>query len=273
MPNPPRYDAWGYPIDEQIHPADSGVISPGVPDFIRRLYEENPWDTLRGDPASAPATAPEPPPAFTVPPPKTVQVDPDRMVRPFVPPPPAPAAETPVDPYQEAIDKLSKYFGTVPVVNPKQDEADAWAAREKNRTALLAQLAFAGGLTAAGGAGWEQVGKGFLAAGIAYDEGFQRYSDALQNSADQYSTAAERNETRRLAIAKAGIDLVESEKERQRKTWQDTLDSIDERFGKEMDAVGGDFGADPAVLAEIQRRWELARKAGKYIPTHDVSDA
>lgn len=276
-------DPWGYPVDPAIHPADSGNVAPGVP-MAKTIYDilgpigkelREGFDYIVGgdEAGTIPGAAPTPviqPPTI---PPGLDRPNPGQVANPAEIVPAAPAVQAPVDPYQEAIDKLSKYFGSVPVANAAQQKADAYAERERNRTALLAQLAFASGLTSAGGAGWEQVGKGFAAAAGAYDDGFQRYHDALQKSADRYAEDANKAETRRLAIAKAGIDVVEAEKDRTRKTWEETMDSIDKRFGAEMDAATGDFGADPAVIAEIQRRWELARSKGAYVPTDDVRDS
>lgn len=124
-------------------------------------------------------------------------------------PPPAVPVEAgptnPFAPYRELYEQLG--IGPRPTGNPMQDKADEYAQREMKRTRLLAQLAFASGLTAAGGPGWDQIGKGFANAAGVYDQGHARYLKALQNSADRYAGQQEQAYQDRVREAGAIADL------------------------------------------------------------------
>lgn len=87
----------------------------------------------------------------------------------------------------QTVLKIMGYPEAPSTSNPKQDAADAYAAHELDRTKLLAQLAFASGLTASAGGGYADIGKGFAAAANVYDQGQARYLKALQGSADRYT--------------------------------------------------------------------------------------
>lgn len=280
----PEVDATAPPPSEGTSPyASQPFVNPfaGIGSTLGRIFPQT-ANVLSGLPPDGVA------PASAEPAPTTPAPAPDATVYPTDPgiiaasyggaaqADPAVAAAAPAaaeDPYQKAIDTLSKYFGDPDLANPKQDKADAYAERDKNRTALLAQLAFAAGLTKSGGAGWEGIAQGFGDAAGVYDKGFQRYQSALQDSADRYAKNSDQKANRKLQITKAGIDLAQSQAEMERKTWADRMDSIDKMFGSELTAIKGDLGADPNAVADAMKRWQLARNHGEYIPpTVDVSD-
>lgn len=122
------------------------------------------------------------------------------------PPPPVtesiPAEpENPFAQYSALYNQLG--IGNRPTGNPYQDVADEYAAKEMNRTKLLARLAFAAGLTSAGGPGFEKIGQGFASAAQVYDQGHERYLKALQTSADRFQAGQEQEYADR--VAKAGV--------------------------------------------------------------------
>jgi hypothetical protein len=159
--------------------------------------------------------------------------------------------------------------------NAKQAAADAYAAHEMDRTRLLAQLAFASGLTASAGGAYTEIGKGFAAAGQTYDKGFGRYQKALQSSADRYTDS--QNAQYAYQAKKSGVmaDLYtagEKQKLQQQKLVQDAAkqrsDTIDTMFKKELDNQKNEMGiTDPNATADIMKRWQLSRQAGEYIPS------
>lgn len=102
-----------------------------------------------------------------------------------------PAPPTPDDQetttQQDAINDLEtrlrvlKEFFPTPPERPAQPVDQG---SEKDRMRYMAQLALAGGLTAAGGPGWRQIGQGFSNAASVYGRGFDRYQKAMQRQAD-----------------------------------------------------------------------------------------
>lgn len=193
----------------------------------------------------------------------------------------AAASPGPVD--DDLFDKLDKllqrmgYPAAPDTSNPKQAAADAYAAHELDRTKLLAQLAFAGGLTASAGGPWEDVGKGFVAAGNVYDQGQQRYLKALQNSADRYSS--DQKDKYAYQAKKAGVmaDLYISDQNQKIKAQelarQQAKDERDYRLRSSnilYPKQGDNAVFDPN--AEEKRRKEAYIYQRTGVPTFDMSD-
>lgn len=265
-------DPWGYPVDPGIHPADSGVISPGVPIDIAR----NPWELLRKDFTSVPSVE------SGVPHPNSPDIPQSVIERtaPYELPTVEEAATTPppqggltegIAPYLQELERL---YGTPNAANPAQDAADANAKRDAERTRLLAQLAFAGGLTKAGGAGWAPIGEGFMDAAGVYDKGFKRYQDALQDSADRYTKRMARAEDIDFAKKDAALKLYSAERSDARDRIKERAKIIDKFFEDELTAAKNELeGTDPKTVADIMRRRQMALNSGEYIPPFvDVSD-
>ena len=121
----------------------------------------------------------------------------------------APVAATPGDDLATALQEyreLFKGFDITPA-NPAQEKADREAERAGERTKQLAMLAFAGGITKGAGPGWEGIGEGFTNAATAYDKGFERYQEALQDSANRYDTRADREMELEKAIRTGAFTL------------------------------------------------------------------
>jgi hypothetical protein len=196
-------------INPAPRPASHYGLLPDVPDTVYLGGTEARPSTVPGSPAIPnPNAAPVPAPDPTLPQTAPVPYGPDTApTSTEVATQVAAASPGPVD--EDMHDKLDKLLQTLgypaapDTSNPKQAAADAYAAHEMDRTKLLAQLAFAGGLTASAGGQWEDVGKGFIAAGNVYDKGQERYLKALQNSADRYSE--NKKEQYGYAAKKAGI--------------------------------------------------------------------
>ncbi|HEX6093723.1 MAG TPA: hypothetical protein VFZ07_10245 [Dongiaceae bacterium] len=233
---------------------------------------------------------------------------------------PAPAAAAEVDPLapspppgfgtiatgaltlDDYMKQMSQYYPDLDFSNPKQAIADANAKRDLDRTALLAQLQVAGGMLAGAGKSWEGLGKGFLGAAESYDKGFQKYQNALQDSADRYAKESQAKQSYDLARRGAALDLysksIGTNKDRTFDIWKFTEEGkrdelkrrdenqraektlahgdINKAFDKEMDllprAAAGEI-IMPEVQAEIdrkaieiQRRREASLRHGYYIP-------
>lgn len=176
----------------------------------------------------------------------------------------------PVDPLQAKYEELTKFFGTQDYSNPKQDKADQYAQDEMRRTALLAQLAFASGLTAAGGKSWEKVGKGFSDAAGVYGKGFDRYQNALQDSADRYQKVQIQRQARDDAVKEASVKLYSDELSRSRERADKLMSTIDKMYSEELTAASkNELEMDPAAIADIQRRRAMSQSLGVYIPRRD----
>ena len=172
-----------------------------------------------------------------------------------------------INPYLKA---LQEFFPNPPTGNLAQQKADANAESEKRRTALLAQLAFASGLTSAGGGSWKEMGQGFAAAGQVYDQGFERYQAALQDSADrmqkQNNTAYETD----IAKREAALKLYSGEKslaaDKQKEQSKLLMDSLELLFPK----PGDEAAFNPEIAAERERK--IARALHYGVIPFDVSD-
>jgi hypothetical protein len=118
------------------------------------------------------------------------------------------------------IEKMKQAYPDLDFTNPKQAEADANARRDLDRTAMLAQLSLAAGMVKGAGTMWEGLGAGFESAAGTYDKGFQKYQQALQDSADRYGKQMEAQMTydtaRRQAALKMYTDAEAQAREDQR---------------------------------------------------------
>ena len=143
---------------------------------------------------------------------------------PDVPPPEPPAPEAPEAPQVTVpgIDtgalSLDDYMTKMKQAfpdrnwdnNPAQALADANAKRDLERTSLLAQLSFASGIVSGAGKSWEGLGTGFANAAGTYDKGFEKYQNALQDSADRYQRKQETEMAYDTARRQAALGLYTS---------------------------------------------------------------
>ena len=209
--------APGFPIvDENIPPLTLNDLTRNPyeeqrgPDYLRR--REHPTET------GVPATPP-PPDEEEEAPPAAVEGPP--ALTPF----PGTTSETATGALTlEGYDALMKdRYPDLDFSNPKQAEADANARRDLDRTAMLAQLSMAAGMLKGAGAGWAGMGEGFAGAAGTYDKGFQKYQQALQDSADRYGKQQEAQMTYDTARRKAALDMwtttEESGREDRRTRW------------------------------------------------------
>lgn len=268
------------------NPANVGAPSMKPGDFLPSLSGIGPWfaenlpETYRLLTGGSNDDGQTTPPRQKAAPPKgPPAVDPDRMIRPPVqdgeaedaPAPEAPTMLEELQKYKEMIDRL---YGAPDRSNPKQDEADAHAAAEKQRTKLLAQLALASGVTASGGAGWEDIAKGFATAGGVYDEGFKRYQTALQESADRFADTRQQDFELDTAKNDAALGLFSAAEKRSFDAAKQRLDIIEKSFDAEGKLLEGDelTGTDPAAIQDFMLRRERGLREGRYIPpTIDVT--
>lgn len=221
--------------------------------------------TIPGAPVAAPASVPEAAPgvpaaAPVAAPPVAV---PEELTKPDAPKPLAG-----IDPYLEAI---QKFFPAPPSPDTSaQQKADANIEADRRRTNLLAQLAFASGLTAAGGGSWAQIGRGFAAAGEVYDQGFARYQKALQDSADRVQKQQGVQYQADVSRREAAVKLYSADQAQQQERTQKRAEMIDKWFDKELDAIKSDIGASPDSIADIQRRRRASLAAGYYIGPNEL---
>ncbi len=245
----------------------------GVADWLRRGLERNPWDLVApapsiADPAAAPAAPEGPvlPEQAPAPTPRPEQVA------------PPPVAAPPVDPnaaVQNGIaDKRALLDQVFPQrdmsTTPEQARANDFAQREMERTNLLAQLAFASGLTAAGGGSWEKIGKGFAAAGQTYDQGFERYNKALQTAADQVAKSRDVRYGDELTRSEAAFKLYADE-QKQGATAAREADERQYNKGAEFfkTTKPTDF-ATPEEFQDWNRRYQYFLRTGIFL--NDVAD-
>lgn len=193
------------------------------------------------------------------------------------------------------MDYINKLYGNFDTANPKQDIADANAAREGERTAALAQLALASGILRGSGKSWEGLGVGFGSAAGAFDKGFARYQNALQDSADRYSKQLDSQRAFELAKRGSAVDMwtarhadqrelmkfaLESQRDTNkekmaagRELTKQSLDHLSDQYAKEFAykfPTGADYtGEDKAggeSVTEFQERRQDALSIGHYIP-------
>lgn len=183
----------------------------------------------------------------------------------------------------EYMRKMKEIYPDLDFSNPKQAEADANARRDLDRTAMLAQLQMAAGMVKGAGPAWAGMGEGFEGAGGAYDKGFQKYQQALQDSADRYQKQIETQVTYDTARRKAALELWTTQetqtredrrllfKEQNTRDWEKwklkeeqkvegaklTDQNIRDYFAKELDGLklpSDTSTMGPDELAELQRK-------------------
>lgn len=194
----------------------------------------------------------------------------------------APEPTNPFAPYEKLHDQLG--YPDVPDTSGAYAQLDAAAAREAQRTHLLAKLAFASGLTAAGGGSWEKVAQGLSAAGEVHDKGHQRYLKALQNSADRMAQQQNMQYEHELARRNSIADLYkegESNKIEQeklaRQALKDRQETIKTYFGDifDLEPNGDAAMLDPEADARKQRLREAYKRSihhGEIVDFDDVRD-
>jgi hypothetical protein len=255
--------------------ADPGyqeIYTPYGPD------EERKWRLKPGDPANLPK---EPVPA-------EADTPPELPISTLDPPTGALSFD----------DYLSKIKSAYPDLdfdnNPKQALADANAKRDLERTAMLAQLQLAAGMVSGAGKSWEGLGAGFANAGAAYDKGFEKYQNALQDSADRYAQQQDKSMAYDLARRKAALDLYSDEATRQsedrRTLWKakterdydvwkikredkkdlqkQDIDRIQHKYDKEFELLKpNEYGepVSPEALADYWLRYDQGTREGRYI--------
>jgi hypothetical protein len=160
----------------------------------------------------------------------------------------------------------------------RQAQADAELAKMQDRNRLLAQLAFAGGVVSGAGKQWEGIGKGFLSAAATYDEGFQRYQQALQDGADRATRKEDRDYELGISRNKAAFDYYNAARQdaranakEGREVLKERMDLIDKYFTSIIDAHKDDIDGQAAdVWGDA---WRKSRAAGEIIlPSENVAD-
>ncbi len=284
---PPRKRFTYDPLDGTVKPATAGmngigVMPPNVSvgDFAKGLhgFVKGIGETFFGGGGDdKPETYPAKPEKPDVAPP--VEATPPAVVASPIPPSPDETMEEGVGGY---FDFLKKYFGEAPNgMSPQQSEADAAAKQQLDRTRLLAQLAFAGGLTAAGGGSWEKIGQGFTNAAAVHDKGFARYQEALQDSADRQLRRDTVKYQTDVGMRDAALKLYSADRsearERAQKRADKLIDSQRSLYEKEWEAIlkGDEMGT---MEPERAKDWAARRRLYDednslgYIPPGSVVD-
>lgn len=189
-------------------------------------------------------------------------------------PPEPDAPETPEQAMQRQMEFWQRMMPQRDMsVSPEQQEANAFAKRGLDRTALLARLAFAGGLTSAGGPGWDQIGRGFSAAGQVYDEGFERYHKALGDAAEQemsrretqYQDQMKQTELAYTSYANEAKAASEAAKEHARRRKE--LFDLEKELWKE--SKPGEMASPEEMEAWQRKELDIRRRAGLPINVAD----
>ncbi len=156
--------------------------------------------------------------------------------------------------------------------SPEQARADADAEKDRDRTKLMAPLAFASGLTAAGGGHWEEIGKGFASAGAVYDAGFQRYQQTLQSAADRALKKQDMIYKDDLNRTEAAIGLYQEEKTAGREAVEKRRKEYADFFKTSKPEVNDMNPGDPEEMNNWRRRYEYYIQTGEFPPEYNVSD-
>jgi hypothetical protein len=201
-------------------------------------------------------------------------LNPELMAPPNImgmPQPATPAAESPETNLERAIKLYNQLAPTPPSGMTEADRRmQEYAEKEMQRTKLMARLALAGGLTAAGGGSWTALGQGFMNAAQAYDSGHQRYLNALQSGAQMHRRQQQSDYENQLNRTNSVIDLYTSfesadakaakaEADKRRQSRKDRLDEF-----QWMTDVG-DNVIDPAERAKEIKRRGVALETGEYV--------
>lgn len=256
-------------------PGDSGG---GISDW----FKENMPETYRiwtGEPATTEPV--DEPSADEVPAdPVLPETAPVPEFRPEATPPEAAPAPTPQAPTLEEeiaerralIERIFPQRDTG--MTPGQQQAQDYAMQERNRAQLMAQLAFASGLTAAGGGNWKNVASGLAAAGGAYSEGFKRYHDALVDYGNLQMKQREAQYERDLGVSQAAYESVTGERQAASKAGREAVEKRRKEFMdffKEIKPEADELGAmDPAERERWERLFEYFMATGTFIPPGSV---
>jgi hypothetical protein len=136
---------------------------------------------------------------------------------------------------------------------------------ESKRTALLAQLALAGGIME--DAGYPGIGKGFIAAGLAHSGGYERYLDTLQDRSDDDFQNRKLQYQHDLAMYNSGVSARNTTATNARQIAKDRHARLMEMIGPYPD---GDPVTDP-TLTDRQNEWKRqARKANAIVFQEDI---
>lgn len=269
--------ALGYPADPGQSPASTGVVSPGVPsasgigDWLSTLFSgegptlsgilRNGFSGIGGGGDASPAASAAPTGSNTL---ATTNL-------PGVDYGPATSPETPASPGAGATttptigDQLQQYKDFIDQIYPKADlsetptqkQAEAYAANEMKRTALLAQLAMSSGILAQ--AGYGDVAKGFAAAGSVYDKGFQRYQDALTTKGESEMARRDASYKNDLLRSQAAYKLMADQqalnKEEIEKRRKENIDFLKEGAFPKPDQNGL---LDPTATQDRVDKWRRA---------------
>ena len=188
-------------------------------------YEMQPGLTVPSTEVLPAATEEKPVVAPAIAEPALVQLDPTKL--PGVSTETSTGALTPAD----YINQMKQYFPDLDFENnPKQALADANARRDLERTKMLAQLTLAGGMVMGAGKSWEGLGKGFLGAAETYDKGFEKYQNALQDSADRWGEQNKARQAYDLARTTAGLDLYTKTMEQERADRREVMKAQNDRL-------------------------------------------
>lgn len=200
----------------------------------------------------------------------------------------APVEVPAVDPQTQMIEDLKRQKALVDQIYPQRpvdanayQEAEQYAAAERERAKALAQLAFFGAVTQGAGGSWEGVGRGFLAAGQVYGQGFERYQNALNAKAKRMVEGREQKYSDDMARSDAALKLYGAEQDRKkgqmseaRLALKERMDNIDTYFKERLKlAQGDDFTpTDQSAVERIMQEWRLSRERGEITPLKDVKD-
>lgn len=194
-----------------------------------------------------------------------------------------PAPDVPQEQPMTIEEQLQQYKDFIKSVYPKQDTSDSDQQKRSDkfsedglkRARLMAQLALSAGITAQ--AGFGDVAKGLAAAGTEYDQGFKRYQDALQDSADREMSKRDLNYRGDLLQSQAAYKLM---------TDQQTIgrEAVEKHRAENMEFLkqgkppGELATTDPDLYKKQYDEWY--RKYGQYASTGvmspfdgDVSDS
>jgi len=202
-------------------------------------------------------------------------------------PVPTTPAQPVVDPQVQMIEQIKQQKAMLDQLypqrayeNPTQTQADAYGLDARKRAAQMAQLAFFAGVTQAAGGQWTAIGQGLMNAGAAYDQGFQRYQSALQDSATRSQTQNDQRYTDEVNRTNSAVNLYQSSQELRLKQQKEIEDryresrkEIMERFKTEEPKMG-DYPQpeDHARWEDWRKRYAASLESGNYIASfNDVS--
>lgn len=206
----------------------------------------------------------------------------------FLPEAPAeqPAEAAPVDPQAQMIADIKRQRAMIDAIYPQrqydntqQNAADQYALGARERANQLAQLAFFSGITQAAGGPWESVGRGFAAAGQAYDTGYQRYQSALQDISTRGQARSDQQYSDEASRSGAAVKLYSDQKENEIKLSKQAQEERKEQRKELIErfkAIKPDVADDPALrdeadkkrLADWERSLNASLESGQFVLIH-----